>query len=219
MPFSSQNTSTKSNPQVLFQPFCKNSINLQREKINASSILFSCLAFVFFCMPLKWWPQDLGCACKLWAPEWSCGVKASLQRENGAFIWHALPHFPEIHKTCLRGLEWSHARVCSPTNPPNRHPNEWKMDETAHTIIMSYRKWFNRYRLIARLIERIFLSVPSFLLECISNAQLLVICLCYHWLALNHPPAWTRRCLSNQQLDICEDVWGVCTFVASFRLA
>lgn len=45
------------------------------------------------------------------------GFKPVFQGENGAFRAHALPHFPQSHKTCFRGLERSHLFNCLPTKP------------------------------------------------------------------------------------------------------
>lgn len=45
------------------------------------------------------------------------GFKLVFQGENGAFIADALPHFPQSHKICFRGLEQSHVCNCLPTQP------------------------------------------------------------------------------------------------------
>lgn len=53
---------------------------------------------------------------KFWLGQYALGFgtgfKPVYQGENGAFIVHALPHFPQSHKTCFRGLEWSHVCNC-----------------------------------------------------------------------------------------------------------
>lgn len=53
----------------------------------------------------------------LYALGFGTGFKSVCQGENEAFIADALPHFPQSHKTCFRGLEWSHVCNCLPTQP------------------------------------------------------------------------------------------------------
>lgn len=125
--------------------------------------------------------------------QWSCGVKASLWRENGAFIWHALPHFLESHKTCFERLAVEpHTRspessAHKPTKTDN--PDAREMDGSR-----SRRTDFPR-KVIQSLSRDWAVRWLKGLLS--SAAPPLGICLCYRQLALNHPPGLCAACCKS----------------------